>query len=47
MRHCASITYALWVVLTLASLAFATLWRLLLGQGPLERALRALDGSRR
>ncbi|PPF85197.1 hypothetical protein C5B96_06605 [Subtercola sp. Z020] len=36
-----------WVVLTLASLLFATAWRLTLGHGPLERALRALDGSRR
>ncbi|WP_428843316.1 DUF418 domain-containing protein [Subtercola boreus] len=35
-----------WILLTLGSLVFATLWRLLLGQGPLERALRALDGSR-
>ncbi|WP_367379401.1 DUF418 domain-containing protein [Subtercola boreus] len=36
-----------WLVLTLASLVFATLWRPLFGQGPLERVLRALDGSRR
>ena len=36
-----------WLALTASSLLFASLWRWLLGQGPLERALRALDGSAR
>ncbi|RFA14877.1 hypothetical protein B7R22_09045 [Subtercola boreus] len=36
-----------WPVLTLASLAFATLWRPLFDQGLLERVVRALDGGRK
>ncbi|WP_172582754.1 DUF418 domain-containing protein [Subtercola boreus] len=35
----------LWVVLTITSLVLATLWRRFLGQGPLERVLRTVDGS--
>jgi uncharacterized membrane protein YeiB len=36
-----------WVVITVASIVFASAWRAFVGQGPIEWALRRLDGSGR